>query len=114
MAKNGALKGYDEANKLSQGLNPCNPIRLGLALNFSVFYYEVMNDHKKACELGEKASRRPSKKLTTSTKRPSEMPSPSSSCSRRTCPFGRRKMARTLLKTFEHILPQHFTETYEF
>jgi len=36
-------------------LNACNPIRLGLALNFSVFYYEVMNDHKKACELGEKA-----------------------------------------------------------
>ena len=53
--KAGALKGYEEANKLSQGLNACNPIRLGLALNFSVFYYEVMNDHKKACELGEAA-----------------------------------------------------------
>ena len=26
-----------------------------IALNFSVFYYEVMNDHKKACELGESA-----------------------------------------------------------
>jgi hypothetical protein len=36
-------------------LNACNPIRLGLALNFSVFHYEVMNDHKKACELGEAA-----------------------------------------------------------
>ena len=53
--KDGAHKGYEEANKLSKGLNPCNPIRLGLALNFSVFYYEVMNDHKKACELGEAA-----------------------------------------------------------
>ena len=53
--KQGALKGYEEANTLSKGLNPCNPIRLGLALNFSVFYYEVMNDHKKACELGEAA-----------------------------------------------------------
>merc|ERR1711907_612176 len=53
--KNGALKGYDEADKLSKGLNACNPIRLGLALNFSVFHYEVMNDHKKACELGEQA-----------------------------------------------------------
>ena len=53
--KSGALKGYEEADKLSKSLNPCNPIRLGLALNFSVFYYEVMNDHKKACELGEAA-----------------------------------------------------------
>ena len=53
--KNGALEGYNNASKHSQGLNACNPIRLGLALNFSVFHYEVMNDHKKACELGETA-----------------------------------------------------------
>ena len=36
-------------------LGACNPIRLGLALNFSVFHFEVMNDHKKACVLGETA-----------------------------------------------------------
>merc|ERR1712048_691895 len=53
--KNGALEGYTSAQQHSQTLNACNPIRLGLALNFSVFYYEVLNDHKKACELGEKA-----------------------------------------------------------
>jgi len=53
--KEGAKKGYEEANKYSEGLNPCNPIRLGLALNCSVFHYEVMNDHKKACQLGESA-----------------------------------------------------------
>jgi len=53
--KKGALDGYLEAQTLSKELNACNPIRLGLALNFSVFYYEVMNDHKKACELGEQA-----------------------------------------------------------
>merc|ERR1711935_1218921 len=53
--KQGALSGYEEADKLSKGLNACNPIRLGLALNYSVFHYEVMNDHKKACELGEVA-----------------------------------------------------------
>ena len=51
--KQGALSGYEEAEKLSGGLNACNPIRLGLALNYSVFHYEVMNNHKKACELGE-------------------------------------------------------------
>lgn len=27
---------------------------LGLALNFSVFYYEIKNDQKKACELAKK------------------------------------------------------------
>ena len=53
--KNGALDGYKKADALCKSLNACNPIRLGLALNFSVFYYEVMNDHKKACELGESA-----------------------------------------------------------
>ena len=53
--KNGALNGYKNAQTHSKDLNACNPIRLGLALNFSVFYYEVMNDHKKACELGETA-----------------------------------------------------------
>tara|TARA_B110000503_G_C7001681_1_gene351812 strand:+ start:332 stop:691 length:360 start_codon:yes stop_codon:yes gene_type:complete len=53
--KQGALAGYNESQKLSKSLNACNPIRLGLALNFSVFYYEVINDHKKACELGETA-----------------------------------------------------------
>lgn len=53
--KNGALEGYQKAHDHSKDLNACNPITLGLALNFSVFYYEVMNDHKKACELGEQA-----------------------------------------------------------
>ena len=55
VVKDGALNGYNQAKTLSESLNACNPIRLGLALNFSVFYYEVMNDHKHACELGEKA-----------------------------------------------------------
>ena len=53
--KKGALDYYTKANEVSQGLGACNPIRLGLALNFSVFYYEVINDHKKACEMGEAA-----------------------------------------------------------
>lgn len=54
--KNGALEFYNKALQIAEkDLNACNPIRLGLALNFSVFHYEVMNDHKKACELGESA-----------------------------------------------------------
>jgi hypothetical protein len=51
--KNEALKAYTEANAIA--LPPCNPIKLGLALNFSVFYYEVMKDHKKACVLADES-----------------------------------------------------------
>jgi hypothetical protein len=51
--KREALKAYDEAINIA--LPPCNPIRLGLALNFSVFHYEVMKDHKKACSLADEA-----------------------------------------------------------
>jgi hypothetical protein len=47
--KNGALENYQSAGDASKSLNACNPIRLGLALNFSVFYYEVMNNHSQAC-----------------------------------------------------------------
>jgi hypothetical protein len=54
--KNGALEYYNKATEVStKDLGACNPIRLGLALNFSVFHFEVMSDHKKACELGETA-----------------------------------------------------------
>lgn len=51
--KREALKAYSEANDIN--LPACNPIKLGLALNFSVFYYEVMKDHKKACVLADEA-----------------------------------------------------------
>ena len=51
-----ALEYYDQASGLAnEKLNPCNPIRLGLALNFSVFHFECMNDSKKACTLAENA-----------------------------------------------------------
>jgi len=36
-------------------LKTTNPIRLGLALNFSVFCYEVLNDPSKACNLAKQA-----------------------------------------------------------
>ena len=36
-------------------LPPTHPIRLGLALNFSVFYYEIMNSPDRACQLAKQA-----------------------------------------------------------
>lgn len=36
-------------------LTPTHPVRLGLALNFSVFYYEVMSAPDRACQLAKNA-----------------------------------------------------------
>ena len=54
-AREGALEHYKLADTAGKDLQACNPIKLGLALNFSVFYYEVMQDNKQACALAETA-----------------------------------------------------------
>ncbi|EGR28525.1 hypothetical protein IMG5_173810 [Ichthyophthirius multifiliis] len=55
-ASNGALDAYQKASDIAnKDLNTTHPIRLGLALNFSVFYYEVMNDPSQACNLAKQA-----------------------------------------------------------
>ena len=48
---------YKDAQEVAEKKLPStHPIRLGLALNFSVFYYEIKNDPDKACELAKKVS----------------------------------------------------------
>lgn len=43
---------YQEAySKSTEEMEATHPIRLGLALNFSVFYYEIVNSPEKACNL---------------------------------------------------------------
>lgn len=47
---------YDNAFSASKkDMAPTHPIRLGLALNFSVFYYEIQNNPEKACSLAKQA-----------------------------------------------------------
>ena len=47
---------YQEATDVAcQEMQPTHPIRLGLALNFSVFFYEIMNDADRACKLAKQA-----------------------------------------------------------
>jgi tetratricopeptide (TPR) repeat protein len=51
-----AAEYYQQAMDIAQEkLEPTHPIRLGLALNYSVCFYEILKDKKKACELAKKA-----------------------------------------------------------
>lgn len=57
--KNAATEAHDaykNATDVAQTeLAPTHPIRLGLALNFSVFYYEILNSPDRACHLAKQA-----------------------------------------------------------
>uniref|UniRef100_A0AAY4ELD7 14-3-3 domain-containing protein n=2 Tax=Denticeps clupeoides TaxID=299321 RepID=A0AAY4ELD7_9TELE len=49
-------KSYSEAHEISkEHMQPTHPIRLGLALNYSVFYYEIQNAPEQACHLAKSA-----------------------------------------------------------
>ena len=51
-----ALTSYKAASEIAvTELPPTHPIRLGLALNFSVFYYEILNSPDRACQLAKQA-----------------------------------------------------------
>merc|ERR1711998_782223 len=50
-----ADEAYQSATTSSNQLAPTHPIRLGLALNYSVFLYEVQAETSKACELAKEA-----------------------------------------------------------
>nr|QWE91338.1 tyrosine 3-monooxygenase/tryptophan 5-monooxygenase activation protein [Suigetsumonas clinomigrationis] len=54
-----ASEAYQEALDVADSdmtaMPSTNPIRLGLALNFSVFYYEILNQPQKACALAKQA-----------------------------------------------------------
>lgn len=54
--KEQSQEAYQAALEISKdGMAPTHPIRLGLALNFSVFYYEILNSSEKACQLAKEA-----------------------------------------------------------
>lgn len=47
-------KAYQEAFDIAKSkMQSTHPIRLGLALNFSVFYYEIINSPARACHLAK-------------------------------------------------------------
>lgn len=54
--KDHALEAYTKASEIATTtLAPTHPIRLGLALNFSVFYYEILKSPDKGCNLAKSA-----------------------------------------------------------
>jgi len=55
-AAQNSLTAYKQASEIAvTDLAPTHPIRLGLALNFSVFYYEILNSPDRACQLAKQA-----------------------------------------------------------
>ncbi|XP_020774968.1 14-3-3 protein beta/alpha-A [Boleophthalmus pectinirostris] len=49
-------KAYEDALECCKSeMDPTHPIRLGLALNYSVFYYEILSSPKEACALAKEA-----------------------------------------------------------
>ncbi|XP_062190204.1 14-3-3-like protein GF14-G isoform X2 [Phragmites australis] len=51
-----SLKAYETASKIAEeNFSPADHIRLGLALNISVFYYEIMDSPDRACQVAKQA-----------------------------------------------------------
>ncbi|XP_004300649.1 PREDICTED: 14-3-3 protein 7-like [Fragaria vesca subsp. vesca] len=51
-----SLKAYEAASSSAASeLPPTHPIRLGLSLNYSVFYYEILKSSERACDLAKQA-----------------------------------------------------------
>jgi len=64
--KQNAEKYYKEAMDVAEAnLNETHPTRLGLALNFSVCYYEILKEPEKACDLAKKSFDAAIEKLDT-------------------------------------------------
>jgi len=50
-----ARQSYESATNAAKGLAVTHPIRLGLALNYSVFQYEVLSNPDEACKMARTA-----------------------------------------------------------
>ena len=51
--ENSRVAYQDAYDRATSKLDPTHPIRLGLALNFSVFHYEIMNSPEEACKMAK-------------------------------------------------------------
>lgn len=52
-------KAYSEALEIAKAqLSTTHPVRLGLALNYSVFFYEISSSPDRACQLAKQVGRK--------------------------------------------------------
>ena len=54
---------YEKATELAASLPPTNIVRLGLALNYSVFFYEIKGEPEKACKIARETYQQASNDL---------------------------------------------------
>merc|ERR1711918_115744 len=88
-AAENARKAYEAAQEVAtKDLAVTHPIRLGLALNYSVFQYEVLSNPDEACKMARTAFEDPSLSLTTLLRTRTRIPLLSCSCSATTSPCG--------------------------
>lgn len=52
---NKAQEAYSSARKASESMATTHPISLGLSLNYSVFYYEILNNPDQACQIAKES-----------------------------------------------------------
>ena len=62
-ASNGASKAYQDAMNLAKNMNIMNKLLLGLALNFSIYQYEVVGERKNAMSIAEECLNKVNKEL---------------------------------------------------
>lgn len=68
VATDESFAAYKAATELAEvELPPTHPVRLGLALNLSVFYYEILQSPNKACQVAESAFSNAIRDLNTLT-----------------------------------------------
>jgi 14-3-3 protein epsilon len=58
------LSAYNAALEAAKSIDYKNPIKLGLALNLSVFYYEVVGNKEQACKLAQETLDKSKEALT--------------------------------------------------